>query len=605
MLVQLFNRGRGKGAGPVQYTTLETVPAFDENGRRIPGETKTRIPPPEVLRGDPQMVERLIDSSVNEWKYSSGVVAFGDSDAPTEEEQREVMDDFERTFFAGLEPDQYSCLWVRHTHEGNTELHFVIPRLELVSGKALNPFPPGYMQMSDAWRDKWNHAKGWERPDDPSRMRLVRRPSYEEKIKIGKEDPRGEITAWLVSRIESGLIDDRADLVASLREIGEITREGKDYVSVKPEGFDKAIRLKGAIYGQDFQRERFISEAQREDAAGSTRESSIDLGRAREATERLAKHVQKRAQYNADRYPREPQEPPGRHGDVDGAGSADHRKNGSGSSAKAEQDHERALLESIENDQSTDRPGDREHRPTDIELERSEGRIKRDNESSRAISESQPQALDNGFSSGPERLSDYLARQLGPDSIFSGSSTAEPSSDQRATSNDQRPAETNTRVTDRPGTERDVSDTSARTPNRLRRWRHACDQITDRLRGGYERVRTAIIESIDRVERAVRNGYDAARGAEQSPQRASEQLVGAGRTLERSAQPVRAFLEKLDRSIGGSGVDEISQAIKRRLTGSGLPAKADSPAWVDAVEAPQARPSAEFENIRNRWARPK
>jgi len=28
-------------------------------------------------------------------------------------------------------------------------------------------------------------------------------------------------------------------------ELGEITREGKDYVSVKPEGFEKAIRLKG------------------------------------------------------------------------------------------------------------------------------------------------------------------------------------------------------------------------------------------------------------------------------------------------------------------------------------------------------------------------
>ncbi|MGD9662321.1 MAG: hypothetical protein AB7U63_13715, partial [Porticoccaceae bacterium] len=129
MLLQIFNRGRGKGAGPVEYTTKEVVPAFDKNGRRIPGQTKTRIPPPEVLRGDPDRTEMLIDSSSNQWKYTGGVVAFGDSDKPTEEDQQALMDDFERTFFAGLEPDQYDILWVRQTHEGNVELHFTIPRL--------------------------------------------------------------------------------------------------------------------------------------------------------------------------------------------------------------------------------------------------------------------------------------------------------------------------------------------------------------------------------------------------------------------------------------------------------------------------------------------
>lgn len=577
MLVQLFNRGKGKGAGPVQYTTLETVPAFDENGRRIPGETKTRIPPPEVLRGDPQMVERLIDSSVNEWKYSSGVVAFGDSDAPTEEEQQAVIDDFEKTFFAGLEPDQYSCLWVRHTHEGNTELHFVIPRLELSSGKALNPFPPGYMAMSDAWRDKWNHVKGWERPDDPARMRLVKRPNHDEKIsaQLGQaEDPRGEITGWLVSRIEAGMIENRADLVASLREIGEITRQGKDYVSVKPEGFDKAIRLKGAIYGEDFDRERFISEAQREDAAGSTRESSIDLGRAREATERLAKHVQKRAQYNADRYPRQFEVTAWRHGDVDGAGSADHRKNGSGSSAKAEQDHERALFESIENDQSTDRPGDREHRPTDIELERSENSIKRDNGSSGTISESEQKTLDYRIINSPVPLVDYLAFKLGTDSLLEQRSTAEPSNDQRPTANDQRTEQPNLGAANHRSAERDVSDTPTPRRNWLHRWRQISDQITNQLRKGYERIRASAIASIDRVERAVQRGHDAFRNAESSLAEAGQQLVGAGAELEQSVKSFGAVLEKLERSDYRRAVG----VMKQRLTDSVLSDVTDSTA---------------------------
>ena len=121
MIVQLFDRGRGSGAGPVQYTTLATVPKFSADGRKIPGELKTRDPAPVVVRGDPARTEMLIDSSVNEWKYTSGVLSFGNSDKPTDKEIQAVIDDFERTFYAGLEPDQFDVLWVRHEHEGNTE----------------------------------------------------------------------------------------------------------------------------------------------------------------------------------------------------------------------------------------------------------------------------------------------------------------------------------------------------------------------------------------------------------------------------------------------------------------------------------------------------
>lgn len=595
MLIKLFKQGRGKGAGPVEYTTKEVVPAFDEKGRRIKGQTKTRIPPPEVLRGDPQRTEMLIDSSSNAWKYSSGVLAFGDTDTPTDDEIEDLIDDFEQTFFAGLESDQYDVLWVRHTHEGNTELHFVIPRLELATGKALNPFPPGYIAMSDAWRDKWNWSKGWERPDDPERARVVKRPDHILKIDPTAEDPRTDLTEWLVSRIQAGLIEDRTGILASLQEIGTITRQGKDYISVKPEGFDKPVRLKGAIYGSDFKREQLEEAIAREDAARSAREPAISLERAAEATERLAKHVQKRAQYNADRYPRESEIPFGGYGDADGPGSPDRREDGRTAPGEAEQDHAQPLLPGVEGDQSTDRPGDSKHQRTDIELERSENSIKRDNESSRAISESQPQALDNGFGSGPERLSDYLRRELGSDSIFEQRSTAEPRNDQRAKANDQRTEQQNPRLTDHRSAERDVLDTPAKRSHWLQRWRQASDQIINELREGYERVRATVNTGIERIERAIQDGYDAARRSEQVSSSAGQQLDAAGGSLGRAAQSLGTLLEKLDR--GGFG--SVVEAIKQRLTDSELPAKADSPARFEAVQAPAALPEP------RRWARPK
>ena len=61
----------------------------------------------------------------------------------SEEKEQEVMDAFEEVAFAGLEPDQKNILWVRHTHAGHHELHFVIPRMELSSGNDFNACPPG------------------------------------------------------------------------------------------------------------------------------------------------------------------------------------------------------------------------------------------------------------------------------------------------------------------------------------------------------------------------------------------------------------------------------------------------------------------------------
>ncbi|WP_419844313.1 relaxase/mobilization nuclease domain-containing protein, partial [Actinobacillus pleuropneumoniae] len=42
--------------------------------------------------------------------------------------------------FAGLEPEQYNIAWVQHTDKGRLELNFVIPNVEMTSGKRLQPY---------------------------------------------------------------------------------------------------------------------------------------------------------------------------------------------------------------------------------------------------------------------------------------------------------------------------------------------------------------------------------------------------------------------------------------------------------------------------------
>lgn len=329
MLISVFARGKGAGAGPVNYCTAETVRAMDAEGKPIKGQFLTRDPVPVVMAGDPGLTVALIDSSPNQWKYTSGVIAFERDDAPTDAEQRAVMADFERLAFAGLAKDEYNMLWVKHEHCGNVELHFVAPRLHLGTGKAYNPCPPGHRAAHDAFRDYWNSTKGWADPADPARARLGRRDSFRVKIDAaafragleGTADKKGQITKFLEDRMASIVpehqIKNRADIVAALTELGfEINRRGKDYISVRYPG-EKPIRLKGPIYDEGFTYEynraaAIASELSIGDVVDgeieATSESrrpgnrSPDPERADRARQQLEATIGRRAQFNAGRY---------------------------------------------------------------------------------------------------------------------------------------------------------------------------------------------------------------------------------------------------------------------------------------------------------------
>ena len=131
MLIKFTTGGRG-GGGTVAAYLLDP----EREGREAAA--------PEVLRGDMARTAELIDSITRKWTYTHGVLSFAPEDAPTEDEQRTAMDAFESFAFAGLDAEQYDITWVRHQHTsgGRVELHFVTPRMELTSGRALNIAPP-------------------------------------------------------------------------------------------------------------------------------------------------------------------------------------------------------------------------------------------------------------------------------------------------------------------------------------------------------------------------------------------------------------------------------------------------------------------------------
>jgi hypothetical protein len=303
MLVKFFDRGTGKGKGPVEYILKET----DAKGI-------IREPLPELIKGNPQQTINVIDSLDFKHKYTSGVISFAASDAPTNEQLEAVINSFEDTAFAGLEPDQYDILWVKHTHTGGdrVELHFVTPRVELTSGKSLNIAPPGSNKYFEPWRDYWNTSQNWASPNDPQRARTYY-PGYQALIDaqnhrlelngqkpLKRDDARKMITNYLTGYIENGQIQNRNEILTTLENSGfTITRQGDNYITVTHDDLNQRIRLKGGIYSASW---RLGEELTTEARTGQTPSQSDPKGELTTISERLAAHIQRRSEFHRQKY---------------------------------------------------------------------------------------------------------------------------------------------------------------------------------------------------------------------------------------------------------------------------------------------------------------
>lgn len=305
MIISFFSSGTGGGAAPVDYLTAREVLAYDENRNLIRDDegqpqTKIRDPLPEVLHGNPAQTRDLIDANANKWSYTAGVISFADSDQPSEDAQQEAIELFEALAFAGLEADQYDCLWVRHVHEGNVELHFCTPRLELATGRALNIAPPGHEAAFSTLRDVLNKTHGWADPMEPDLARdfkLVRESA-------DRAEARQVIVGALYDQIDAGLITDRASMVAFFEDTGfEVTRQAAKSISVRDPEFPKPFKLEGVLTHENWSTTRHAEiAAEYETGADASRTRRLDGISHDRLRADFADHVERRAGYNAERY---------------------------------------------------------------------------------------------------------------------------------------------------------------------------------------------------------------------------------------------------------------------------------------------------------------
>jgi hypothetical protein len=244
--------GGGGGSGPVDYMTDDKY--YDKEQ----GVWQPRDPLPKVIEGDPRLMVQMIDALDHKHRYTSGVLSFTKADteklnaAGLDASITDITGRLKDMLFAGISEEHRNILIIAHTHLDRLELHYVLPRHNYEVDRAWNPAPPGeakFRQM-DALVDFVNVKYGLDDPRDPLRARATKEVQWEP---TDKKTTRETINKFFKEAVIEGMIDSREQLISLAKEAGfEITRTGENYVSMRPPGSDKAIRLKGEIYDRKF-----------------------------------------------------------------------------------------------------------------------------------------------------------------------------------------------------------------------------------------------------------------------------------------------------------------------------------------------------------------
>lgn len=249
-----------------------------------------------ILQGDPRLSETIADSLDFTNTYTAGCLSFEEPDLP-DHAKRDIMQRFERSMFAGLEPEQYNISWVQHTDKGRLELNFVIPNVELTSGKRLQPYyDKADRPLTENFKQVINHEYGLSDPNDPTKKQNM---ITKQELPSGKKEALQAITDGLTALATAGQINDRQDVINALERAGfEIARITPKNISIKTEG--QNLRLKGAFYEQDFRFSKELSADISERAREYKRDSAE---RYQTARNRLDRATTARQQEFSRKYP--------------------------------------------------------------------------------------------------------------------------------------------------------------------------------------------------------------------------------------------------------------------------------------------------------------
>ncbi|MCQ2691281.1 relaxase/mobilization nuclease domain-containing protein [Helicobacter pylori] len=238
MLVKFWgiNQGGGDGDGSVNYLLNERV----EQGTA------------KVLKGDANLTKSLLLSLTQKHKACVGCLSFEEPNI-NESLKYELMESFENALLTESMQNRYNILWVEHTDKGRLELNFVIPKIDLERQKAFNPYYHKVdLKRIDTWKDCINLKHNFTNPKDLEKQHNIQQ--HQTKNPQNKELlATYEKLDKLIQDNLGKLFNSREDIINFLKANQcEVTRQGKDYISVKLPNEPKTKRLKGFYYHETF-----------------------------------------------------------------------------------------------------------------------------------------------------------------------------------------------------------------------------------------------------------------------------------------------------------------------------------------------------------------
>ncbi len=308
MLVKFWgtNQGGGDGDGSVNYLLNERV----EQGTA------------KVLKGDANLTKSLLLSLTQKHKACVGCLSFEESNI-NDVLKYELMESFENALLTQEMQGRYNILWVEHTDKGRLELNFVIPRIDLITQKAFTPYyHSADITRIDIWKDCINLKHNFTNPKDLEKQHNIQQ--HQTKNPQNKELlATYEKLDKLIQDNLGKLFNSRNDIINFLKDNQcEVTRQGKDYISVKLPKEPKAKRLKGFYYHETFRtitdiRDQISEARQRESQRERSNSYTTNDNHAellRELENELHRHIEYKQQYYKQLHefnseePREPKE---------------------------------------------------------------------------------------------------------------------------------------------------------------------------------------------------------------------------------------------------------------------------------------------------------
>ena len=284
MVVKFFSDKRGGGIGSLNYLL---------DKKRVEQGTA------KILSGDEYITRDLVMSMSQKHKTCVGCLSFEEANID-ESTKKELMQDFERVLMTDEMQGHYNILWVEHTDKGRLELNFVIPKIDLQSGRAFNPyFHKIDYSRKDLWTDYVNLKYSFTDPKDPAKEQSLQGSKKQYELIKDYE----ALDKLLQEQVANGSIKSRQNIIELLKQSNiEVTRAGKDYISVKLPQSKKAKRFKGGIYDEQFtsptELRTIHSAAKERQRAYNARDNKRELERVKQELDEL---IQSKAKFYRER----------------------------------------------------------------------------------------------------------------------------------------------------------------------------------------------------------------------------------------------------------------------------------------------------------------